>query len=294
VNAAAGATPVDLALALELADAADAITTERFGALDLHVDTKPDSTPVTDADRRVETTLRTLIGRARPGDAVHGEEFDDTGVSRRRWIIDPIDGTMNFLRGVPVWATLVALTIDDTVETAVVSAPALGRRWWAARGHGAWSTPRAHPIGAQRADGTSSPATRLNVSAVAELADASLSHSSLSGWRTRNLLDQFLGLHEKTWRQRAYGDFWSYMLVAEGAVDIAAEPEVPLYDLAAVSLIVTEAGGVFSNVEGKPGPDGGSAVATNGRLHDHVLAQLHSPSTTGADPHHIPSFQEIP
>ena len=278
----------DLDLALQLADAADTITSDRFGALDLRVDTKPDATPVTDADRTVEQALRELIGRARPADAVHGEEFADTGTGSRRWIVDPIDGTKNFLRGVPVWATLLALTVDDTVEVAVVSAPALSRRWWAARGQGAWTRHQS-----ARSDGWPSAATALSdgrsltVSQVAELADASLSYSSLSGWRDRALLAQFLALHETTWRQRAFGDFWSYMMVAEGAVDIATEPEVPLYDLAAVSLIVTEAGGVFTNLDGRPGPAGGSAVATNGRLHDLVLAQLHSSNITSARGAHV-------
>ncbi|GAA4404052.1 histidinol-phosphatase [Tsukamurella soli] len=254
----------DLDLAHGLADAADRITTERFGAQDLRIDTKPDHTPVTDADRAVERRVRDLIARARPGDAVHGEEFEDTGIGDRRWIIDPIDGTKNFLRGVPVWATLIALTVGDEVDTAMVSAPALGRRWWAVRGHGAFG----------RDDRLAPSPRRLTVSTIAGLGDASVSYSSLGGWRDRGRRDGFLRLLESTWRQRAFGDFWSYMMVAEGLVDIAAEPDVPLYDLAAVSLIVTESGGTFTDLDGAPGPGGGSAVATNTLLHAAVLDQL--------------------
>lgn len=260
------AQPGDLALAQRLADAADAITLTRFGAQDLQIDRKPDATPVTDADRAVESRIRELIGEVAPDDAVHGEEFADTGSGPRRWILDPIDGTKNFLRGVPVWATLIALTVDGAVDTAVVSAPALGRRWWAVRGYGAWTSD-------PQLDDQS---RRLTVSTVDQLVDASLSYSSLGGWRDRGLLDEFLSLHENTWRQRAFGDFWSYMMVAEGIVDIAAEPEVPLYDLAAVSLVVSEAGGRFTNLDGAEGPGGGSAVATNNVLHSDVLTCLQS------------------
>ncbi|HEU4676317.1 MAG TPA: histidinol-phosphatase [Motilibacteraceae bacterium] len=252
----------DLRLAHVLADEADAITSARFKALDLVVDTKPDLTPVSDADRAAEEAIRSALRRARPRDAVHGEEFADTGQGPRRWVLDPIDGTKNYVRGVPVWATLIALTDADEVVAAVVSAPALGRRWWAGKGAGAWT-------------GRSlSAASPLRVSGVTDLADASLSYSSLGGWAERGQLQAFLDLYRKTWRQRAFGDFWSYMLVAEGAVDVACEPEVALHDLAAVSLIVEEAGGRFTALDGAPGPAHGSAVATNGPLHDDVLALL--------------------
>ena len=252
----------DMHLAHVLADEADATTTSRFRALDLHVDTKPDLTPVSDADTAVEQRLRNVLARARPRDAVHGEEYDDTGHGPRRWVIDPIDGTKNFVRGVPVWATLIALMDGDEVGAAVVSAPALGRRWWAARGAGAWTGP------------SLASARPLHVSQVRELPNASLSYSSLGGWEDRGLLEAFLALYRRCWRQRAFGDFWSYMLVAEGAVDVAAEPEVALHDLAAVSLVVEEAGGTFTSLSGVPGPGHGSAVATNGHLHDAVLAAL--------------------
>ncbi len=252
----------DLSLALSLADAADAITTARFRALDLRIESKPDLTPVTDADRDTEQHLRDLLADARPVDAVHGEEFADAGSGARRWVIDPIDGTKNFVRGVPVWATLIALMDGDDVVVGVVSAPALGRRWWASAGGGAWTR-----------SGAAEPA-RCQVSAVATLADASLSYSSLSGWEERGLLPGFLDLTRACWRTRAYGDFWSYVLLAEGTVDLAAEPEVALHDLAPLALIVSEAGGTFTDVSGRPGPDGGSAVATNGLLHSAVLAHL--------------------
>ncbi len=218
----------DLALAHDLADAADAITTARFRATDLRVDAKPDLTPVTDADRRTEERLREILADVRPNDAVHGEEFADTGSATRRWVIDPIDGTKNFVRGVPVWASLIALMDGESVATAVVSAPALCRRWWASAGGGAQAGP-------DRTAGTP-----CRVSAVADLADASLSYSSLSGWEDRGLLDGFLDLARSCWRTRAYGDFWSYMLLAEGAARRGRRnPRSRCNDLAAVALIVT-------------------------------------------------------
>ncbi|GAB2735027.1 histidinol-phosphatase [Sinomonas soli] len=252
----------DLRLAHVLADSVDAQTMERFKALDLKVETKPDLTPVTDADRAAEESIRGQLSRSRPRDAVVGEEFGTTGHGSRRWIIDPIDGTKNFVRGVPVWATLIALADGDEIVVGVVSAPALGRRWWAARGTGAYT-------GRSLAS-----ATRLKVSDVSKLQDASLSYSSLSGWRERGSLEDFIGLTDEVWRTRAYGDFWSYCLVAEGAVDIATEPELALYDMAALVPIVTEAGGRFTSLDGQDGPWGGNALATNGILHSEVLEKL--------------------
>ncbi|WP_375484316.1 histidinol-phosphatase [uncultured Mycobacterium sp.] len=256
-------TDDDLAVALTLADRADTVTLARFGALDLQVDTKPDLTPVTDVDRAVESELREALQRERPDDSVLGEEFGGaTAFSGRQWIIDPIDGTKNFVRGVPVWATLIALLDDGVPSVGVVSAPALRRRWWAARGAGAFAA----------ADG--SPSRRLSVSSVAELGSASLSFSSLSGWAQLGLRERFLALTDAVWRVRAYGDFWSYCLVAEGAVDVAAEPEVSVWDLAPLDILVREAGGAFTSLDGSAGPHGGSAVATNGLLHDEVLNRL--------------------
>jgi histidinol-phosphatase len=255
----------DLMLALMLADQADTLTRARFGALDLRVDTKPDLTPVTDADRAVESDLREVLARDRPGDSILGEEFGGTTTfSGRQWVIDPIDGTKNFVRGVPVWASLIALLEDGVPSVGVVSAPALQRRWWAARGQGGFAA----------ADGAR--ARRLSVSSVAELGSASLSFSSLSGWAQRGLRERFIELTDAVWRVRAYGDFLSYCLVAEGAVDIAAEPEVSVWDLAALDILVREAGGVLTSLDGTAGPHGGSAVATNGLLHAQVLTRLNA------------------
>ncbi|WP_319457421.1 MULTISPECIES: histidinol-phosphatase [unclassified Mycobacterium] len=250
----------DISLALQLADQADALTMERFGALDLRIETKPDLTPVTDADRGAEESLRESLSKSRPGDAVLGEEYGGTAVfSGRQWVLDPIDGTKNFVRGLPVWATLIALLVDGVPEVGVVSAPALRRRWWAGAGEGAFTT----------FDGVT---RRISVSGVDDVASASLSFSDLTGWGERR--SRFLELVDDVWRVRGYGDFWSYCLLAEGAVDIAAEPEVKLWDLAPLDILVREAGGRFTNVEGAPGPHGGSAVATNGLLHDRVLSSL--------------------
>ena len=262
----------DLRLAHVLADDADSLTMSRFKALDLHVVNKPDLSPVTDADKSVEEGIRRALSRARPRDAVLGEEQGSSGHSQRRWIVDPIDGTKNFVRGVPVWATLIALMVDNEVVVGCVSAPQLNRRWWAAKDGGAWT-------------GRSLlRATECRVSDVSRLDDASLSYSSLSGWEERDRLEDFLALSRRCWRTRAYGDFWSYMLVAEGAVDLAAEPELELYDMAALEVIVREAGGTFTSLDGTPGPLGGNALASNGRLHDQALAFLGSVPDDASDP----------
>lgn len=253
----------DLALALQLADAADAITLPRFEATDLRVESKPDMSPVSDADLACEEALRDLLAEARPADALLGEEFGGDQVREgRQWTIDPIDGTKNFVRGVPVWATLIALLDDGEPVVGVISAPSLGRRWWASKESGAW-----------RVVNGGSP-KRLSVSAVGQLADASIGMSSLSGWRDRGLRENFIALTDEAWRLRGYGDFYGYCLVAEGAVDVAAEPEVSLWDLAALSVLVTEAGGKFTSIAGVDGPYGGDAVASNGLLHETVLAKI--------------------
>ncbi|SEF85069.1 histidinol-phosphate phosphatase [Actinacidiphila yanglinensis] len=256
----------DLRLAHVLADAADAATMERFKAIDLKVETKPDLTPVTEADKAAEELIRSQLGRARPRDAVLGEEYGSEGSGTRRWIVDPIDGTKNYVRGVPVWATLISLAVrgegGDEVVVGVVSAPALGRRWWAAKGSGAYS-------------GRSlSSATRLHVSRVGRLEDASFAYSSLHGWEEAGRMEGFLHLTRNCWRTRGYGDFWPYMMVAEGSVDICAEPELSVWDMAANDVIVREAGGRFTSLEGESGPFGGNAAASNGLLHEELLGYL--------------------
>jgi histidinol-phosphatase len=258
----AGEPPADLRIALELAEVADAITTARFRATDLAVQSKPDLSLVTDADRAVEQAVRDRLAERLPADALVGEEFGSVGSSDRQWVIDPIDGTHNFVRGVPVWATLIGLLVDGEPALGVVSAPALGQRWWAATGHGAFG----QAAGAQP--------RRLRVSRVATLQDASISYSSLSGWAELGRLPRFLDLLDSLWRSRAFGDFWSYMLLAEGAVDLAAEPDLSLWDMAALAPIVTEAGGRFTGLNGVPGVHQGNAAASNGRLHEALLAAL--------------------
>jgi histidinol-phosphatase len=256
----------DLSLAHVLADTADKISMDRFRALDLKVESKPDLTPVSDADQAVERALRSTLGRTRPRDSVLGEEFGVSeaaaGPGHRQWVIDPIDGTKNYIRGVPIWATLIALMEGDQPVVGLVSAPALGRRWWAALGHGAF------------AGRHTAAATPIRVSGVRRIGDASFCYSSLHGWEETNRLDPVLDLIRQSWRSRAYGDFYGYMLVAEGAVDVMVEPELSLWDVAALIPIVTEAGGSFTDLTGQPGPAGGSAVATNGKLHEEVLTRL--------------------
>src|SRR5437763_14752392 len=219
----------DLRFAHVLADNADDITTRRFRALDLRVDTKPDLTPVAGGDRAAEEAVGTVLRRSRPRDAVLGEETGRSGSGPRCWVIGPIDGTKNYVRGVPVWATLIGLMDGPDVVVGVVSAPALSRRWWAALGGGAWT-------------GRSlTKASPLRVSGVTKMGDASMSYSSLGGWSERGLLDNFLGLTRSVWRTRAFGHFWSHILVAEGAGDSSADPEANLGDLAALRIIVTAA-----------------------------------------------------
>lgn len=250
----------DLEFALELADLADSISLPRFRAADLRIDTKPDRTFVTDADKAVEDALRARIEAERPEDGFFGEESGREDKGTRRWILDPIDGTSNFLRGVPNWATLIALEVDGVPTVGVVSAPAFGARWWAEPGGGSWGQDRgADP-------------RHLQVSGVNDLADASLSFQSINQWKGAGYLPSLLALEEAVWRDRAYGDMWSYMLLAEGLVDIVAEFDVKAYDLAALVPIVREAGGTFTDIEGNESAWNGSALATNGALHDAVIA----------------------
>lgn len=258
----------DVELLKTLATASDEISMDRFHAQDLVIETKPDSTPVTDADRAVEQKLREILANERPGDLIVGEEFgspQDIKPGTRYWVIDPIDGTKNFLRGVPIWATLIGLVYRnengvDEVVAGMVSSPALFRKWYAAKGFGAFT------------EVNEGPATQISVSGVKNLTDASISFSDLIGWGQRR--GNYLDFMEQVWRVRGIGDFWSHMLVAEGAVDIAAEPSLALWDMAAVAIVVTEAGGKFTDLENNPGPFGKSGVSTNGYLHETFLEAL--------------------
>ncbi len=287
----------DLELALRLADAADAISRDRFLSLDLEVMTKPDKTPVTDADKAVEQVIIDMLAAERGDDYMLGEEFGEQegrvadhplGTAdhpHRQWIIDPIDGTSNFLRGVPVWATLIALAVDGEPVVGVVSAPALGKRWWATKGNGAWVDESRDALSnvaipdalagllgePMLAD---SEPRRLQVSGVTDLADASLSYNSLQQWDQAGYLDELVALSRRVWRTRAYGDMWSYMMVAEGILDVAGEFDLKPYDMAALIPIVREAGGTFTSIDGHPDCWHGSALATNGPLHQSILDAL--------------------
>ena len=251
----------DLALALKLADAADAISLARFRALDLNIETKPDRTPVTDADRAVELALKEILAAERPLDGIVGEEFGNSGSSTRKWIIDPIDGTANYMRGVPVWASLIALSIDGHAVVSVVSAPALGKRWWAAPGIAKTS----------EIDGS---IRDLRVSNITDLEHASLSYNNLQLWDSYGYLDRLINLSRKVWRTRAYGDFYSYMLLAEGSLDIVAEHDLKLYDIAALVPIIEQAGGTFTAINGPLTEETSSVLATNGKLHETLLREL--------------------
>ena len=272
----------DLLQAIELADLADAISRDRFTAMDLVVTTKPDRTPVTDADQAVERAIRAALAERRPADGILGEEFGTEGTSVRQWIIDPIDGTAGFLRGVPIWGTLIALAVDGIPVVGVVSSPALGKRWWARSGGGAWMTDERTPGAAP---------VRLQVSGVAELADASLSYNSIQQWDQTGHLDELVTLSRQVWRTRAYGDMWSYMLLAEGLLDIVAEYDLQPYDMAALAPIVQEAGGRFTSADGQSGPWHGSALASNGLLHEPTLQILGGavPTTDAAAPPTLPA-----
>ena len=254
----------DLRLARELAAIADEISLRHFRAQDAQVHMKADRTPVTDADREVEQALRARLADARPSDAIYGEEYGATGTARRTWIIDPIDGTENYARGIPIWATLIGLVVDRDAVVGVASAPALNRRWWAADGLGAY-------LDDDLADSNTATDRRIHVSEIDDLATSSISYNSLIGWDEAGRLDELVALSRSVHRTRALGEFWSYMLVAEGALDVAGEFDLKPYDMAALIPIVEEAGGAFTSVDGESGPWHGSALATNGLLHDRVL-----------------------
>ena len=256
----------DLAFAHRLADIADAITLDRYQAQDLAISTKPDNTPVTDADRSTEQAITAAIAKERAQDGIVGEEFGNSKESAQRyWVIDPIDGTKNFMRGVPTWATLIGLVErssdgKESVVVGVVSAPALSRRWFASKGSGAYVI---------FADGAPK---KISVSKVNSISDSSIAYSDFMGWNEK--LSSFRKLLDNAWRTRGYGDFWSHMLVAEGAVDVAIEPSLALWDMAALDVIVREAGGEFSGTNGISGPFQKSGLSTNGTLHTKIVEAL--------------------
>ncbi len=256
----------ELALALRMADAADEISMARWGSRDLVIDRKPDTTFVTDADKAVEQAIRGILHAQLPDDSVFGEEFGSDGDSPRQWIIDPIDGTAHFLRGAPIWATLIAFVVDRHPVVGVCSAPALGKRWWASSGAGAWTTGPGFSKGTE--------ARQIHVSEIDELSHAALSYNSIQGWDDEGRIDDLIALQRDVWRARAVGDAWSYMMVAEGSVDAVAEFDLKPYDMAAIVPIIEEAGGTFTSVGGYEGPWHGSALATNGHLHAALLRRL--------------------
>lgn len=252
----------DLALALRLADAADRVSMERFDAPDLEIKTKADATHVTEADLATERAIRDLLTAERPGDGILGEEYGTSGDTRRQWIIDPIDGTANYLKGIPMWATLIALVIDGVPRVGVVSQPAISRRWWGATGTGAWTRT---PDGRTRA---------IRTSEVATVAEASVSFQSIGQWDAVGRTDDLLRLSRAVWRDRGYGDAWPYMLLAEGRLEFVAEFDVREYDIAAHVPIIIEAGGRFTDIDGEERLDARSSLATNGILHDAFLEML--------------------
>ena len=261
-----GDLAADLDLALRLADAADAVAMSRFDAADLDVQTKSDASPVTEADLATERAIRGILASERPADGVLGEEFGTSGTTSRQWIIDPIDGTANYLKGIPMWTSLIALAVDGVPRVGVASQPALGRRWWAATGLGAWTNvPGGDP-------------KRLAVSSVATVADSSVSFQSLAQWDEVGRSDDLLRLSRAVWRDRGYGDTWPYMLLAEGRLEFVAEFGVKEYDIAALVPIITEAGGRFTDIDGADSIASRSSLATNGLLHDDFLTLLNTPT----------------
>ena len=250
----------DLRLALELADIADGITMMRYRSPDLEVVTKADHTPVSESDKRTELALRDRLGDVRPDDRIIGEEFGGGELATapgRAWVIDPIDGTKSYVRGMDTWTTLIALLEDGEVKLGVVSMPALGKRWWAVRGQGAFADGR--PI---------------HVSQITELSEAQFVWSGIEEWDAIGEFQKVVDFGRRCWRSRGVGDSWQYMLVAEGAAEVATDPEATLWDLAAVSIVVEEAGGRFTGLDGTPGANAGSGLASNGLLHAEALAAL--------------------
>lgn len=257
----------DLTLAKELADIADRVSLARFRASDLVIDSKPDLTPVSDADKKIEQLIREHLLQNAPADGVIGEEFENKiSTNNREWILDPIDGTKNYIRGVPIWATLIALRQNGNIITTVVSAPAINRRWYASKGNGAYVIENISGKEMIR---------KLKVSAVSKISDASFAFAEVvkkGNWDVN--YDKFLKLTNDVWRSRGFGDFWGHMLVAEGAVDFAIEPKLALWDMAALYLIIKEAGGAFTNLAGADGVDGPGAISSNSLLHQELLTRF--------------------
>lgn len=254
----------DLALAMRLADAADAVTMTRFDVADLDVRLKADASHVTEADLATERAIRAVLAEERPADGVLGEEYGTGGATHRQWMVDPIDGTANYLKGIPLWTTLIALAIDGVPRVGVASQPAIGRRWWAASGMGAWTNTE------------SGEPRRLRVSTVSDVSAASVSFQSIGQWDGAGRTDALLRLSRAVWRDRGYGDAWPYMLLAEGRLEFVAEFDVKEYDIAALVPIVTEAGGRFTDIDGIDTISTRSSLATNGILHDDFLSLIHA------------------
>ena len=252
----------DLEFTHKLADAADKISMARFGAMDLKIETKPDLTPVSDADRSVEEELRKLIANYSPQDSIIGEEFGHDGGGNREWILDPIDGTKNFVRGVPFWGTLIGLRVDGQMTTGMVSAPALGRRWFGAMGLGSFLQTKTNSFQSER---------KLQVSKVSKLEDAYLGYSSQDRWEKKSQEEEFEKLLKKVWRARGFGDFIIHMMVAEGSLDLAMEPSLAIWDMAALIPIIREAGGNVTSLNNGDPLIEKSLVTTNGLLHEQTI-----------------------
>jgi histidinol-phosphatase len=263
-----GRAPADeldawLALAHAACDEADGIARSAFRR-DLQVDTKPDRTFVTQADTAIERAIRARIHAAYPDHGLVGEEYGtEAGAAATRWYIDPIDGTHNFIRGVPLFGTLLAVERDGELQAAVLSAPALRERWWARRGGGAW------------ARGADAPEPRrIRVSQVADLGDAQVLYGSGHDIETSGRAPGFHDLLGDVWRERGFGDFWGYALLAEGAAEAMIEVDLKPWDAAAPLVLIEEAGGRVTDFAGRRAVDSGTFLATNGLLHDEVLSRL--------------------
>jgi histidinol-phosphatase len=255
-----------LAFALAACDEADAIALSSFRR-DIEIRTKPDRSFVTEADQAIERLIRERIRARFPGHGLVGEEYGEEGTSSSaRWYIDPIDGTHNYIRGVPLFGTLLALEVDGELQVGVLSAPALRERWYASRGGGAWA------IGAAGTDGS----RRIRVSGIASLSDAQVLYGSGHDVETSGRAPGFRALLGEVWRERGFGDFWGYALMAEGAAEAMIEVDVSTWDLAAPLVLVEEAGGRVTDLAGKRRIDGLEVLASNGVLHDEVLTRLRS------------------